>query len=104
MKRSLKKPLSIGESISLMLGVIAIIGSYFAVPPFLNQFARAGDLKKVETKADMGLSEDVRRLITDIGLVESKIKAGKGTRYDHEQLKYLREKFEQLQKTQRGGS
>jgi hypothetical protein len=103
MKRSLSKPFSLKESVSVMVGVIGIVASYFAIPPFLDQFARAGDLHVAMTKADIALSEHIRYLSIEIGRLENKIKAGQGTRYDHDQLKYLREKLDQLQKVQRGG-
>ena len=89
---------------SIATGIIAIVASYFAVPPFLAQFASAETVRIVGTKADVSLNEHINYISKEIGRLESKIQSGQGKRYDHDQLKYLREKLDSLQKIQRGGS
>lgn len=104
MRRTLKKPVSIKEFISIATGIIAIVASYFAVPAFLNQFASADDLRVASTKAEVSLNEHINYIAKEIGWLEGKIKSGRGNNDDREQLKYLRKKLDSLQKIQRGGS
>jgi len=68
-----------------------------------STYATKDAVKVAETKADIAISEHIRYLSNELGRLESQAKAGKASQYDLNQIKYLQEKLEQLQKIQREG-
>ena len=89
-------------TIKTTLGIIIAAGTIGGSGVWLaTTYATNEELQQVSSKADIAISEHIRYLLTEIARLESKLKAGKGTQYDRDQLKYLRQKLEQLQNAQR---
>ena len=84
-------------TIKTTLGIIIAAGTIGGSGVWLaTTYATNEELQQVSSKADIAISEHIRYLLTEIARLESKLKAGKGTQYDRDQVESLEQMFHSL--------
>ena len=88
-------------TLSTITGLITIAGGGWWAATTLADKADKDAVMIVAVKAEIGISEHINYLSTEIATLEVKLKHNKATEYDKDRLQTLRKKREALETTQR---